>query len=91
MDETILKQTCMSKRQLRRYVTKLNQFFRSLTKAERRVFLASMGTAENAMRSFHPKLTRQQLEAFLNSLRGRDPEEVVFFIEGLDRCTEKNH
>ena len=80
MDKKIVRQTGLSEAGLRRYLRKLAIFYGGLTKAEKRVYRASMGSKAGAMRSFSPRLTAAQLEVFLSSAKPRT--ECVCMVYG---------
>lgn len=56
--------------QLRRYLRKLCEFMQSLNPSEKRVFLATLPTTEDALRSFQLDITAAQLEDFMRKREG---------------------
>jgi hypothetical protein len=81
MEEKILRQIGLSDVEIRAYLKKLYKFFKGLTKAEQAVFLASMGTKEDALRSFKNTVTLPELEEFLRNLE--QVGEPIIIIEGV--------
>ena len=83
LNQTILHQTGLSERELRDYVRKLIAFYGKLSPGQKRVFLCSMHSRRDAIRSFDPDLTAGQLTQFLRALMG--PEEASqIVVEGVE-------
>ncbi|MBZ5594785.1 MAG: hypothetical protein LAP39_21280 [Acidobacteriia bacterium] len=79
MKNDILQQIGLSEPELQKYLRKVTKFYKGLTDAEQRVFIASLGTRKEAMLSFHPNLTARKLKDLL--IRGGETA-IVFLIHG---------
>jgi len=76
----IFQQIGLSEPELKKYLRKLRKFYTGLNNVEQRVLMASLGTKEEAMRSFHPNLTAEELQRFLERVEGG--QSIVFKIHG---------
>ncbi len=74
--QIVLQGIGLSDHELRNYLRKVDEFYRSLTDAERRVFDAGFSAVEeDAYSSFDGDITAEELEDFITS---REPEGAVF-------------
>ena len=76
----VLKQLGLTNSELVAYLGKLSGFYDTLTPKERMVFRSGMRTFEKeAVKSFHRRVTAQELEEFI---RSREPAEaqLVFML-----------
>lgn len=78
-DKEILKQIGLSDSELRDYLAKVNKLFNELNKKQRRVFIASMSSAHEALRTLSPDITAEQLEHFIRS-REDESATAIFFV-----------
>lgn len=83
IEQQILDVIGLSDYDLRAYLTKLDDFFEKLTSNEKKLFLTSMATLEDAVPFFKGKVTAKELENFI---RAREPANAtaVFTIQCCD-------
>jgi hypothetical protein len=75
-NEQILGEIGLTESEVRDYLRKVTLFYETLTRAERKVFHASMRTLEEAtLESFRGELTSERLEKFIKS---RSPKGAPF-------------
>jgi hypothetical protein len=81
-EKDLLRRIGLSDSGLRSYLRKLNNFSKSLSAAEQRVFLASLVSAKQALKSFDNTVTAEELEEFIIA-RAPKSARTVMVIEGV--------
>ena len=81
-EKDLLRRIGLSDSGLRSYLRKLNNFSKRLSAAEKRGFLASIGTMKQALRSFDNTVTAEELEEFITE-RAPQSAPPVIVIRGV--------
>ena len=81
-EKDLLRRIGLTDSGLRSYLRKLNNFSKRLNAAERRVFLASLVSPKQALKSFDNTVTAKELEEFMTA-RASKSVPVVMVIRGV--------
>ena len=74
-DELLQEIGFVSDNELKAFLQKMNQFFLTLTPTEKKVLRATLRDCPEAVRSFHVKVTLDQLREFM---KNREPQDAEF-------------